>query len=225
MLGQQIQVSIQCKPIDIVYAEAMPIALNLGYRCLELDVWSLSTSPSLTRQVERAEGLLVWRSLGCGTSVKFNPSHQNGPAASANPCPTLQVTKSVLNAAAVASETARTSAASAAAAAAQAVDAISEGALRPVWPPTLSSAPTPAPASAPASAQVSAPASARSPDRRGGTCSIRRDSATEATLQIVRHGPTGVLSNYVLLEEMLQERAPSSYVASTSGPLMSVHRS
>lgn len=32
--------------MNIVYSEAMPIALNLGYRVLELDVWGSSSTPS-----------------------------------------------------------------------------------------------------------------------------------------------------------------------------------
>ena len=39
ILGQQLKLSVRGKPIDIVYVEACPIALNLGYRLLELDVW------------------------------------------------------------------------------------------------------------------------------------------------------------------------------------------
>ena len=34
------------RPVNIVYSEAMPIALNLGYRVLELDVWGSSSTPS-----------------------------------------------------------------------------------------------------------------------------------------------------------------------------------
>ena len=39
ILGQQLKLAVRGKPIDIVYVEACPIALNLGYRLLELDVW------------------------------------------------------------------------------------------------------------------------------------------------------------------------------------------
>ena len=35
------------KAVDIVHAEATRIALNLGYRCLELDVWRVSSAPFL----------------------------------------------------------------------------------------------------------------------------------------------------------------------------------
>ena len=39
ILGQQLKLALRGNPVDIVYAEAFPIALNLGYRCLELDVF------------------------------------------------------------------------------------------------------------------------------------------------------------------------------------------
>ena len=39
ILGQQLKLALRGNPVDIVYVEAFPIALNLGYRCLELDVF------------------------------------------------------------------------------------------------------------------------------------------------------------------------------------------
>ena len=52
ILGQQLKLALRGNPIDIVYAEAFPIALNLGYRCLELDVF---------RAHEKAGGELLVR--------------------------------------------------------------------------------------------------------------------------------------------------------------------
>ena len=52
ILGQQLKLALLGNPIDIVYAEAFPIALNLGYRCLEMDVF---------RAHEKAGGLLLVR--------------------------------------------------------------------------------------------------------------------------------------------------------------------
>ena len=51
ILGQQLKLALRGNPVDIVYAEAFPIALNLGYRCLELDVFY--------RAHERAGGKLL----------------------------------------------------------------------------------------------------------------------------------------------------------------------
>ena len=52
ILGQQLKLALRGNPIDIVYAEAFPIALNLGYRCLELDIF---------RAHEKAGGELLVR--------------------------------------------------------------------------------------------------------------------------------------------------------------------
>ena len=52
ILGQQLKLALRGNPIDIVYTEAFPIALNLGYRCLELDVY---------RAHEKAGGELLVR--------------------------------------------------------------------------------------------------------------------------------------------------------------------
>lgn len=43
----QVQLGIAGKAVNIVYTEAMRVALNLGYRCLELDVWRVSSAPFL----------------------------------------------------------------------------------------------------------------------------------------------------------------------------------
>ena len=66
ILGQQLKLALRGNPVDIVYAEAFPIALNLGYRCLELDVFF--------RAHERL-GL----GLGLGSNPNPNPSPNPNP--------------------------------------------------------------------------------------------------------------------------------------------------
>ena len=70
------------RPVNIVYSEAMPIALNLGYRVLELDVWGSSSTPS---QVGAANAPVA--SPSCGligpglASPTFRPNPRPHPDA------------------------------------------------------------------------------------------------------------------------------------------------
>ena len=59
ILGQQLKLSMSSVPVDIVYAEACAVALNLGYRMLELDVWRARGAGGLRSRGRRTYGIIA----------------------------------------------------------------------------------------------------------------------------------------------------------------------